>query len=73
MNDVRARPNSLPWPPVIYLAAIAVSVLSNIFYQLPWFGQPLSGILYLLGWLMPVTERKRIDGAGSFECASAAC
>jgi hypothetical protein len=25
MNDVTAPPNSLPWPPIIYLAAIVVS------------------------------------------------
>ena len=52
MNDVTARPNSLPWPPIVYLAAIAVSVLLSVFYPLPWFGQPLSGILFVLGWLM---------------------
>jgi protein-S-isoprenylcysteine O-methyltransferase Ste14 len=52
MSDVTARPNSLPWPPIIYLAAIAVSVLLNVFYPLPWFGQPLSGVLFVLGWLM---------------------
>ncbi len=52
MNDVTARPNSLPWPPIIYLAAIAVSVLLNVFYPLPWFGQPLSSILFVLDWLM---------------------
>ena len=52
MNDATARPNSLPWPPIIYLAAIAVSVLLNVFYPLPWFGRPLSGILFVLGWLM---------------------
>ena len=52
MNDVTARPNSLPWPPIIFLAAIAISVLSNVFYPLPWIGQPLSGILFVLGWLM---------------------
>ncbi|MDA9504851.1 isoprenylcysteine carboxyl methyltransferase [Bradyrhizobium sp. CCBAU 11386] len=54
MNDVTTRPNSLPWPPIIYLAAIAVSVLLNVFYPLPWFGQPLSSILVVLGWLMIV-------------------
>jgi protein-S-isoprenylcysteine O-methyltransferase Ste14 len=52
MNDVTARPNSLPWPPITYLAAIVVSVLLNVFYPLPWFGRPLSGILFVLGWLM---------------------
>jgi protein-S-isoprenylcysteine O-methyltransferase Ste14 len=52
MNDVTARPNSLPWPPIIYLAAIAASVLLNVLYPLSWFGQPLSSILFVLGWLI---------------------
>src|SRR5215471_12085344 len=52
MNDVTARPNSLPWPPIIYLVAIAVSVLLNVFCPLPWFGRQLSSILFVLGWLM---------------------
>jgi len=52
MNDVTARPNTLPWPPIIYLAAIGVSVLLNVLYPLPWLGQPLSDILAALGWLM---------------------
>jgi protein-S-isoprenylcysteine O-methyltransferase Ste14 len=52
MNDMTTRPNSLAWPPIIYLAAISVSLLLNIFYPLPWFGQPLSGTLFVLGWLM---------------------
>ncbi|SRR5579871_4028672 len=51
MNDVRARPNNLPWPPIIYLSAIAVGVLLNVLYPLPWFGQPLAGILFAVGWL----------------------
>ncbi len=54
MNDVTARPNSLPWPPIIFLAAIAVSVLLNVFYPIPWVGQPWSGILFVLGWLLIV-------------------
>jgi protein-S-isoprenylcysteine O-methyltransferase Ste14 len=54
MNDVTARPNRLPWPPIIYLSAIALSVLLDVFYSLPWFGQPLSGILFALGWIMIV-------------------
>jgi protein-S-isoprenylcysteine O-methyltransferase Ste14 len=52
MNDVTARPNRLPWPPIVYVTAIGVSVLLNVFYPLPWVGQPLSGILLVLGWLM---------------------
>lgn len=52
MSDVTARPNRLPWPPMIYLAAIAIGVLLKVLYPLPWFGQPLSGILFAIGWLM---------------------
>ena len=52
MNDVTARPTSLPWPPIIYLAAIAASVLLNAFFPLPWFGQPLLDVLFVTGWLM---------------------
>jgi protein-S-isoprenylcysteine O-methyltransferase Ste14 len=52
MHDVTARPNSLPWPPIIYLAAIGLGILLNVVYPLPWFAQPLSGILLVLGALM---------------------
>ncbi len=52
MDDVTARPNKLPWPPLFYLGAIVVSALLNVFYPVPWFGQPLSGILFVFGWLM---------------------
>ena len=52
MDDVRERPNRLPLPPIIFLVAIAVSVLLNALYPLPWFGQPLSTFLFAIGWLM---------------------
>jgi protein-S-isoprenylcysteine O-methyltransferase Ste14 len=52
MNGVTSGPNSLPWPPIIYPAAIAVSFLLGAFYPLPWFARPLSGILFAIGWLM---------------------
>jgi protein-S-isoprenylcysteine O-methyltransferase Ste14 len=52
MKDVTARPNRLPWPPIIYFVAIAVGVLLNVLDPLPWFGQPLSSTLFVLGWLM---------------------
>ena len=52
MNDVTERPNSLPWPPIIYLVAIAVSFILGVFVPLPWFRQPLSGIFFAIGWLM---------------------
>lgn len=52
MNDVTARPNSLPLPPIIFLAAIVVGFLLDVFYPLPWVPRPLSAILSAIGWLM---------------------
>ncbi|MCR4268807.1 isoprenylcysteine carboxylmethyltransferase family protein [Nitratireductor sp. ZSWI3] len=52
MDKQEARPSRFPWPPVIYLAAIAAAVVAGIAYPLPWFGRPLSDILFALGWLL---------------------
>ncbi len=52
MKDVTARPNRVPWPPIIYLAAILISVLLDVFFPVSWPGPPVSGILFALGWLM---------------------
>ncbi|PSJ61802.1 methyltransferase family protein [Kumtagia ephedrae] len=45
-------PNRFPWPPVIYLAAIAVSIVLGIVYPLPWITGPLSDLLFAAGWLV---------------------
>ncbi|EKF41058.1 hypothetical protein NA8A_17855 [Nitratireductor indicus C115] len=52
MKDHEQRPSRFPWPPIIYLIAIAASVAAGLAYPLPWFGAPLSDILFALGWLM---------------------
>lgn len=44
-----AAPNRLPWPPLIYLAAIAIAILLGVFYPLPWISRPLSDILFAAG------------------------
>jgi protein-S-isoprenylcysteine O-methyltransferase Ste14 len=54
MSDFSARPNSIPWPPLVYLAAIAVSIILWVVYPLPWFTRPLSDILFAAGWLAVV-------------------
>lgn len=51
MNDIAATPNRFPWPPVIYLAAIAVSIVLWVLFPLPWFGSPMSDILFAVGWI----------------------
>ena len=45
------RVSRLPWPPLIYMAGIAVSILLHFYYPLPWFSSPLADILFAAGWL----------------------
>lgn len=51
MTDHKAAPNKLPWPPIIYLAAIAVAIALGVLFPLPWIGEPVSDILFAAGWL----------------------
>jgi protein-S-isoprenylcysteine O-methyltransferase Ste14 len=52
MSDISIRPNSVPWPPLLYLAGIAVSILVAILYPLPWFGSPLADLLFAASFLV---------------------
>ena len=36
MTDIQTRPSRVPWPPIIYIAAIAISVGLGLLYPLPW-------------------------------------
>ena len=42
----------IPWPPILYLAAAAISVFLSYAVPLPWLGSPLSDILFAIGWLL---------------------
>lgn len=52
MTDTKARPNTIPWPPIVYLAAVAIAILAHVFLPLPWIGAPLSDLLFAAGWLL---------------------
>ena len=52
MSEARATPNRIPWPPILYLAAIAAALLLNVLYPLPWLSSPLSDLLFAAGWLV---------------------
>lgn len=54
MSDVNSAPSRFPWPPVIYLLAIAIAIALSIVVPLPWFGPPLSDLLFAIGWLLAV-------------------
>ncbi|TIQ34781.1 MAG: isoprenylcysteine carboxylmethyltransferase family protein [Mesorhizobium sp.] len=41
----------IPWPPVIYVVAIALSVVLGMLYPLPWIGDIFGDILVGAGWV----------------------
>ena len=51
MTDVRPKPGLIPWPPLIYAVAIALSVVLGIVYPLPWIGDLLGDLLFAAGWV----------------------
>ena len=51
MSAIEDRPNRLPWPQVIYIAAAAIAVLLHWLWPLPWLPEPLRGLLFAAGWL----------------------
>ena len=52
--DLKERPNKLPWPPMIYAAAILIGALSGYVLPTPWPGSPSSDFLLAIGGLMIV-------------------
>ena len=51
-NDIKERPNTLPWPPLIYGAAILIGALSGFVLPTPWPQSPASDFLFAIGALM---------------------
>lgn len=49
VTEFEARPNRLPWPPMIYVAAIALGILLAWLVPLPWFPSPFSDLLFAIG------------------------
>lgn len=52
MSEASEGPSRIPWPPIIYVVAIAVSIALAAFVPLPWLGSPLSDLIFALGWLV---------------------
>lgn len=51
MTDIHDRPNAFPWPPLVYIAAIAISIILSVVFPLPWISGLLGDILFATGWL----------------------
>lgn len=51
MSTTEDRPNRLPWPPMIYVCAVALALILNWLVPLPWIPAPFSEFLFAVGWL----------------------
>ena len=45
----KPRHGIIPWPPVIYVVAIVLSVVLGMFYPLPWIGDIFGDLLFGVG------------------------
>lgn len=52
MNDAMDRPTALPWPPLIYGAALLLAIGASIVLPSAWIGRPMSDILLAFGGLL---------------------
>ena len=52
MTTIHDRPNTLPWPPIIYIAAAALALIGHALLPLPWIRGALGEILFATGWLV---------------------
>jgi len=52
VNEAQPKTGRLPWPPLIYLAAIAIAVLLTALYPLGWIGGLLADLLFVIGLLV---------------------
>ncbi len=49
MDDIAERPNSIPWPPLLYGGAVAIALLLNWIMPSPWVAPPASVLIGILG------------------------
>ncbi len=52
MNELHERPSKFPWPPLIYVGAVALAILLGFALPLPWMWGPLADFLFGIGVLI---------------------
>ena len=48
------RPSSIPWPPILFLGAIALAFVLGIYLPLPWLPKSFSEGIFAVGVMMAV-------------------
>lgn len=49
MSTSADRASRFPWPPLLFVGAIAVAIVASMVVPLPWFVSPLSDLLFATG------------------------
>ncbi|MEX0345790.1 MAG: isoprenylcysteine carboxylmethyltransferase family protein [Rhizobiaceae bacterium] len=49
MSDRSERSSSIPWPPIIYVAAAAIAIILAVFYPMAWLPSPLAELAFATG------------------------
>lgn len=52
MNTVATGPSRVPWPPIVYIAALAVAIILAYLVPLPWITEPISDLLFAAGIIL---------------------
>lgn len=63
MTTPLERPNTLPWPPIVYIVAVALAIIAHWLLPLPWIGAPMNELLFAVGWVV-------VAGAVAMEVAA---
>jgi protein-S-isoprenylcysteine O-methyltransferase Ste14 len=52
VSDHQTRPAAFPWPPVIYVAALAAAIVLAVMVPLPWISGTFAEFLFAVGCLL---------------------
>lgn len=52
MSDLHNRPTGFPWPPFIYICAVALAIILTVMMPLPWLSGTFAEFLFAVGCLM---------------------
>jgi protein-S-isoprenylcysteine O-methyltransferase Ste14 len=52
VSDPHTRPASLPWPPIVYAAAILLAIILALWVPLPWISGIFAEFMFAVGCLL---------------------
>jgi protein-S-isoprenylcysteine O-methyltransferase Ste14 len=52
MTQQSDRPAHIPWPPIIFVAALIIALALGYWIRTPWLPPPFSDVVFAVGWLI---------------------